>query len=96
MLASEVKVFYEENLQKLHQKNEIIIKVCHSLRNSQNFAFLKVLPRFNKDGELYGAHIMNISWSADHRVIDGATVSRFSNIWKSFLENPATMAMDLR
>jgi len=35
--------------------------------------------------------IMNISWSADHRVIDGATVARFSNSWKNYIENPVSM-----
>lgn len=35
--------------------------------------------------------IMNISWSADHRVIDGATVARFSNVFKSYIENPSLM-----
>ena len=39
---------------------------------------------------------MQVSWSADHRVIDGATVARFSNLWKSYLENPGTMIMDLK
>lgn len=42
------------------------------------------------------AHIMSVSWSADHRVIDGATVSRFSNLWKEYLENPASMVLDLK
>lgn len=35
--------------------------------------------------------IMNVSWSADHRVIDGATVAKFSNTWKKYLENPSLM-----
>jgi 2-oxoisovalerate dehydrogenase E2 component (dihydrolipoyl transacylase) len=40
--------------------------------------------------------IMNVSWSADHRVIDGATVARFSNLWKSYVEHPQMMISDLR
>ncbi|XP_006830981.1 PREDICTED: lipoamide acyltransferase component of branched-chain alpha-keto acid dehydrogenase complex, mitochondrial [Chrysochloris asiatica] len=57
---------------------------------------IKALPRFNQKGDVYKAQIMNVSWSADHRVIDGATMSRFSNLWKSYLENPAFMLLDLK
>lgn len=56
----------------------------------------QVLPRFNASGQVVPAHIMNVSWSADHRVIDGATMCRFSNMWKEFLENPASMVLDLK
>jgi 2-oxoisovalerate dehydrogenase E2 component (dihydrolipoyl transacylase) len=38
--------------------------------------------------------IMNISWSADHRVIDGATVARFSKLWSSYLENPMLISIN--
>lgn len=31
---------------------------------------------------------MNVSFGCDHRVLDGATSTRFSNQWKSYLENP--------
>ncbi|XP_043555624.1 lipoamide acyltransferase component of branched-chain alpha-keto acid dehydrogenase complex, mitochondrial isoform X3 [Chiloscyllium plagiosum] len=57
---------------------------------------IQVLPRFNDKGEVIKAQIMNISWSADHRIIDGATMARFSNLWKSYLENPASMLLDLK
>ena len=56
----------------------------------------QVLPRFGADGAVEKTHVMNVSWSADHRVIDGATVARFSNAWKAFLENPSTMLVDLK
>ncbi|KAG0318176.1 hypothetical protein BGZ99_005822 [Dissophora globulifera] len=40
--------------------------------------------------------IVNVSWSADHRVIDGATVARFSEAWKSVVENPFLLGGMLR
>ncbi|XP_042317630.1 lipoamide acyltransferase component of branched-chain alpha-keto acid dehydrogenase complex, mitochondrial [Sceloporus undulatus] len=57
---------------------------------------IQIVPRFNGKGEIVKAQIMNVSWSADHRIIDGATMSRFSNLWKSYLENPASMLLDLK
>ncbi|KAI8509765.1 hypothetical protein Bbelb_121930 [Branchiostoma belcheri] len=57
---------------------------------------VQVLPRFGASGEVYAAHILAASWSADHRVIDGATMARFSNLWKSYLENPASMLLHLK
>lgn len=57
---------------------------------------IQTLPRFNASGVVTPVQIMNVSWSADHRVIDGATLARYSNLWKSYLENPGTMIMDLK
>lgn len=54
------------------------------------------LPRFSQDsGAMVPKQIMPISWSADHRLIDGATIAQFSNTWKSFIENPALLASKL-
>ncbi|KAM9997848.1 hypothetical protein ACTFIY_007510 [Dictyostelium cf. discoideum] len=57
---------------------------------------IQSLPRFNKNNAVITQSIMNISWSGDHRVIDGATMARFSNALKDYLENPSTMIMDTR
>jgi len=57
---------------------------------------LMTVPRYSSSGELKPAHIMNVSWSADHRCIDGATMARFSNQWKRYLETPASMVLDLK
>lgn len=54
------------------------------------------LPRFDVEGNVSAAKIMTISWSGDHRVIDGATMAHFSNTWKALLENPASMLMTMR
>ena len=56
------------------------------------------LPRFVNDSstEVEEKFIMNVSWSADHRVIDGATMATFSNRWKAMLENPGIMVASMR
>ncbi|KAJ3172822.1 hypothetical protein HDU87_007824 [Geranomyces variabilis] len=63
------------------------------------------LPRFetvvdpetgNKKEVVVAKEILNVSFNADHRVIDGATVARFVSVWKNYLEHPATMSANLR
>ncbi|MFT5923264.1 MAG: 2-oxoisovalerate dehydrogenase E2 component (dihydrolipoyl transacylase) [Paraglaciecola sp.] len=49
------------------------------------------LPRFDENDAVKAINIMHVSWSGDHRIIDGATMVRFNNLWKSYLENPITM-----
>ena len=74
------------------------------------FGRMQTVPRYiNKDGQSASVEeiadgeadavpstIMNVSWSADHRVVDGATVARFSNTWKSLVENPTVMLSRMR
>jgi 2-oxoisovalerate dehydrogenase E2 component (dihydrolipoyl transacylase) len=49
------------------------------------------LPRFDQQDNVVPRNIMTVSWSGDHRVIDGGTIARFNNCWKGYLEQPATM-----
>ncbi|TRX56590.1 dihydrolipoyllysine-residue acetyltransferase [Thalassomonas sp. M1454] len=56
---------------------------------------LQTLPRFDENGNVVARSIMQVSWSGDHRVIDGGTIARFSNLWKSFLEEPTSMLMHM-
>ncbi|SFC79452.1 2-oxoisovalerate dehydrogenase E2 component (dihydrolipoyl transacylase) [Pseudoalteromonas denitrificans DSM 6059] len=54
---------------------------------------LQHLPRFDDQGNVVSRAIMQVSWSGDHRVIDGGTIARFNNLWKDYLENPSKMIM---
>lgn len=40
--------------------------------------------------------ILPVSFGCDHRVLDGATVARFSVAWKNLLENPGAILTQLR
>ncbi|MBT5577237.1 MAG: dihydrolipoyllysine-residue acetyltransferase [Porticoccaceae bacterium] len=52
---------------------------------------IQQLPRFDQQGQVVSRSIMTVSWSGDHRVLDGGTIARFNNLWKSYLEQPMTM-----
>lgn len=54
------------------------------------------LPRFDADDRVIARKIMQISWSGDHRIIEGASMARFCNTWKAYLENPLSMLTELR
>ncbi|WP_163649046.1 dihydrolipoyllysine-residue acetyltransferase [Modicisalibacter sp. 'Wilcox'] len=56
---------------------------------------VQTLPRFDADGKVVSRAIMTITWSGDHRIIDGGTISRFCNRWKDYLEAPQTMLLDM-
>lgn len=56
---------------------------------------IQTLPRYVND-ELVPKPILPVSWSADHRVVDGATMARFSRCWRSYVENPLTLFAHLK
>jgi len=57
---------------------------------------IRKVPQFDEYGDVIPANIMNVSWAADHRFVDGATLARFSNRLKEFLESPSTMISAMR
>lgn len=56
----------------------------------------RVLPRFDAHGNVVKATIVEVSWSADHRVVDGATMVRFGNMFRDLLESPVMMLAHTR
>jgi 2-oxoisovalerate dehydrogenase E2 component (dihydrolipoyl transacylase) len=57
---------------------------------------IQKVPRYNAKGDLVPVHLLKVSWSADHRVVDGATMANFSNAMKLFVEKPEAMIADLK
>ncbi len=53
------------------------------------------LPRFDADDRVVKRAIMTVTWSGDHRILDGGTIARFCNAWKGYLEAPETMLLHL-
>jgi len=56
------------------------------------------VPRFVSEDstEVYEAHIINVSWGGDHRVVDGATMARFHTQWKQYLEDPICLIQEMK
>nr|ACX47992.1 transacylase [Naegleria gruberi] len=57
---------------------------------------IKKTATFDAHNNVVPKHIMYMSWAADHRVVDGATMARFSNLWKEYLENPDNFIVALK
>jgi 2-oxoisovalerate dehydrogenase E2 component (dihydrolipoyl transacylase) len=56
----------------------------------------RAMPIFGADDSVERAEITNFSWSADHRVVDGATMARMGNMVKKFVEKPEQLMVQLR
>ncbi|PVH87223.1 lipoamide acyltransferase [Cadophora sp. DSE1049] len=56
----------------------------------------RTIPAFDATGQLVQKQVCNFSWSADHRVIDGATMARAAEVVRGFVEDPDSMVIHLR
>lgn len=57
---------------------------------------IRKVPKFDDKDNIIKAYVTTVLWTADHRVIDGATMTRFNNLFRQYVENPATMLTNLR
>ncbi|KAL2922952.1 Lipoamide acyltransferase component of branched-chain alpha-keto acid dehydrogenase complex mitochondrial [Bienertia sinuspersici] len=57
---------------------------------------IQKVPHITDDGTVYPTPVMNVNIGADHRVLDGATVAKFCNEWKSFVEKPELLLLHTR
>lgn len=56
----------------------------------------RTVPAFDEQDRVVKKEIINFSWSADHRVVDGATMARMAERVKVFVEEPEGMMTRLR
>ena len=56
----------------------------------------RVVPAFDETGEVVKRTVGNFSWSADHRVVDGATMARMGERVRQLVEEPGSMLVGLR
>ena len=57
---------------------------------------MRSVPKFAEDGSVVRREVCNFSWSADHRVVDGATMARAGEVVRGWVEDPDSMVVHLR
>ncbi|GJC92372.1 2-oxoacid dehydrogenase acyltransferase [Colletotrichum higginsianum] len=59
---------------------------------------MRAVPAFEGEDSdrVVRKHVCNFSWSADHRVVDGATMARAAEVVRRVVEEPDVMVMHLR
>lgn len=61
---------------------------------------MRTVPAFSavpgEEDRLVKRQVCNFSWSADHRVVDGATMARAAEVVRAIVEEPDVMVMHLR
>ncbi|MBE3048807.1 2-oxo acid dehydrogenase subunit E2, partial [Candidatus Bathyarchaeota archaeon] len=57
---------------------------------------MRSVPAFDGEGRVVEKKACNFSWSADHRVVDGATMARAAEVVRGVVEEPDVMVMHLR
>lgn len=56
----------------------------------------RTIPAFDLQDQVVKKEVINFSWSADHRVVDGATMARMGERVRGFVEEPGMMVAKLR
>jgi 2-oxoisovalerate dehydrogenase E2 component (dihydrolipoyl transacylase) len=57
---------------------------------------MRTVPAFDAQDRVVKKQVCNFSWSADHRVVDGATMARAAEVVRRVVEEPDVMVMHLR
>lgn len=77
--------------QRVLSMNPIIYgnSVCHA-----NIGFLRQIPIY-MNNKLNKRYIVQVTMGCDHRVLDGATVARFTSLWRDLSQNPTVAFLNM-
>ena len=56
----------------------------------------KSIPAFDEQDRVVRKNVVNFSWSADHRIVDGATMARMAELVRGYIEEPGMMMARLK
>ncbi|KAJ3412083.1 adenylate kinase [Chytridiales sp. JEL 0842] len=76
--------------------SEVCIGAIGKTQRLPRFEYVKNPSTGVTEERVVGKDILAVSWNADHRVIDGATMARFVQLWKSYIENPSLLGAQTR
>ncbi|KAI1082860.1 2-oxoacid dehydrogenases acyltransferase-domain-containing protein [Whalleya microplaca] len=57
---------------------------------------MRTIPAFDDQDRVVKKQVCNFSWSADHRVVDGAAMARAADVVRRIVEEPDVMVLHLR
>lgn len=56
----------------------------------------RVVPAFDSEGKVVPRTVVNFSWSADHRIVDGATMARMAASLREMIQEPEKLLVRIR
>ncbi|KAG9306572.1 hypothetical protein G9A89_004769 [Geosiphon pyriformis] len=93
---SNIGVIGGEYLSPVVVSSELCLGAIGKIRRLPRFEIFKDEVTGHLTEKVVGKSIVKISFCADHRVVDGATLARFSETWRHLLENPVLLSAKLR
>jgi 2-oxoisovalerate dehydrogenase E2 component (dihydrolipoyl transacylase) len=76
--------------------SEVCIGAIGKIQRLPRFEYVKNPVTGVSEEKVVGKEILAVSWNADHRVVDGATMARFVQLWKSYIESPNRIGAETR
>ncbi|KAJ1966340.1 hypothetical protein IWQ62_002447 [Dispira parvispora] len=84
------------NLNPVLVTSQLCIGAIGKMRRLPRFEMVRDPQTGVESERVVPKHLVRVSWSADHRIIDGATMASFAAYWQHLLQNPSLMLAQLK